>query len=622
LLLVGAANADQRATFLAADARLQGDAQADVSSALAQLDGYPLKAYLEYRVIERNLKTVAPEVVAEYLSANQDLAVVGDLKRAWLRELMRQGRDEEFARFDVADLSDAELNCHSWHLRGAAADAEFIEWFKQALELKSACTALARELHKAERLAPAVINTRIQRAFDEGRGYLGVASARSWATAELPAALAAAKLSSNPFSAKKHTSSDPYARAALRGALVKLARRDHASALSLLNAVSVNFKFADADLWAVRREVAVYSAVALEPIAWQRLSALPAHEHTAQSRLWRVRSALLSGDALKILAALDALDATEAASSLAGFWRGRAHTQLDQADLARAAFERAAAIPDFYGFAASDELKRAPALCKRTAPKLDPTFATRNLSVARAVELRAINRETLARREWNQALLGASDADRAQMAALALELKWYRQAVITLAREADRRLYDLRFPLAWERQVSTQARRQGLNPALIYAVMRAESALDPNAQSGANAHGLMQLLPSTAAVLARQLRLRFDGVADLRNPRFNIRLGTAYLAGRMADHQQDVIATLAAYNAGPNVLKRWQTRIPGDDRLRFIELIPYAETRDYVQRVIGFAMVYDYQLNSGSLRPLHDWTQTRTSDPLLKPVCL
>lgn len=610
-----------RTTYLRAEEAIRTDPAADVTDALETLADYPLRPYLEYRLIERDLKTVAPETVDAWLAAYPDVAIRLDLKRAWLKELIRSRRDELYLRYDLADLNDPELNCHAQQLQGEAAELKFIAWFETAQSLGPHCGALAQTLYRAKRLPAVAVLNRIQRAFDERRAALGVATARSFAPDQLKAAQRALTVANNAALARKLVKPEAYARAALRTALVQLARRDHATALVLLNAQAARFGFTDADRWAVRREVAVFSAVALEPIALQRLADLPASEHTPQSRMWRLRSALAARDPVAVLAALDGFDAAEAASGRALYWRAWAMQQQGDAVAANAVLTRAAEIPDFYGFAASAELAQAPALCARPAPPNDAGLKTRNLALARALELHALKRELPARREWNQALLSASDTERAQMAQLAIALGWYRQAVITLAREPDRRLYDLRFPLAWEQQVSARARAAGVNPALVYAVMRAESALDPNAVSGANAHGLMQLLPGTASVMAKRLKTKFNGTLDLYRPDFNIRLGTAYLAERMAEHGNDVIATLAAYNAGPNVLKRWQSRLPQQDALLFVELMPYAETRDYVQRVIGFAMVYDYQLNARSVRSLHYWTQNQTQAPLLQPIC-
>lgn len=610
-----------RITFLNADNALQNDPQADVSDALKTLRGYPLKPYLEYRLIERNLKSIDGAVVDAYLAAWPDVAVASDLKRAWLRHLASTRQDEAFLRYEFTELKDTELNCHRLHLKGEAADAEFWAWFVTAGPLGPHCTHAANALYKAKRLPQEQIALRISRAFANRQGALGVATARAYAPAQLKSAQRAQALAGNLRLADKTRPVDGLARSALSGALIELARRDHKSALALLNAYTDAFSLGVEEQWAVRREVAVFSAVAREPIALKRLADLPSAQHTAQSRMWRVRAALLGKDSQGLLDALDALSESEAQTSFAHYWRAAAFKELGRADEAAAAMRDAQRIPDFYGFAASAALAQPPALCSRATPPADPSLQKRIPSIARALELHAIGRETLARREWNQALAAASDAERPLLAKIAINANWYRQAVITLSGEADRRYYELRFPLAFKSQVSRRARAEGIDGALVYAVMRAESAFDPHAVSHANAHGLMQLLPETAEILARQRKLKFSGPLDLKRPDFNIHLGSAYLAGRMADHGNDVIATLAAYNAGPNALRRWQATLPTSDSLRFIELMPYAETREYVQRVIGFAMVYDYRMNNGSLRSLDYWARNPTLNSLVKPSC-
>lgn len=136
-----------------------------------------------------------------------------------------------------------------------------------------------------------------------------------------------------------------------------------------------------------------------------------------------------------------------------------------------------------------------------------------------------------------------------------------------------------------------------LEPALVNAITRQESNFDPSAVSSANARGLMQLLPSTAAQVSRQLGLRHEVGLLTADPAHNMRLGAAYLAGLLGRFGGTLPFACAGYNAGPGRVAEWVGTY-GDPRggeiamLDWMELIPFAETRNYVQRVIENLAIY------------------------------
>lgn len=133
--------------------------------------------------------------------------------------------------------------------------------------------------------------------------------------------------------------------------------------------------------------------------------------------------------------------------------------------------------------------------------------------------------------------------------------------------------------------------------ALSLAIARQESEMDPNAISGAGARGLMQLLPHTAKAVAKELGVSFDKSLLTTDPLYNISLGTHYLSGLLDYYHGCHPLALAAYNAGPKRVNTWLKRY-GDPRqsqisvVNWIESVPYAETRNYIQRVIETQEVY------------------------------
>jgi soluble lytic murein transglycosylase len=171
---------------------------------------------------------------------------------------------------------------------------------------------------------------------------------------------------------------------------------------------------------------------------------------------------------------------------------------------------------------------------------------------------------------------------------------------VRVARRAEREaapLTALGYPVLKVKQPD-----DGLDPALVHSLIRQESGFDRQAISRAGARGLMQLMPDTARLVAKELKISYQPHTLTEDPAYNVTLGRAYLKS-MIDDLGGVPGALAAYNAGPGRAKRW-TRDNGDPRdnedslVDWIESIPFDETRNYVQRVLEGAFVYRLRLGA------------------------
>ena len=147
------------------------------------------------------------------------------------------------------------------------------------------------------------------------------------------------------------------------------------------------------------------------------------------------------------------------------------------------------------------------------------------------------------------------------------------------------------FPRANEALVIAYSRQQHVDPALVLALIREESFFRHDVRSPANAHGLMQLLPGTARQMANGSRLQ---VKDLYDPETNIRLGLQYLKMLLQRYDGRIFLALAAYNAGPHRVDRWQRDFPLATEEEFIEMIPFSETRNYVKNILRNYFFYRY----------------------------
>ncbi len=146
------------------------------------------------------------------------------------------------------------------------------------------------------------------------------------------------------------------------------------------------------------------------------------------------------------------------------------------------------------------------------------------------------------------------------------------------------------FPRPYRALVEQAAARHGVDPALLYALMRQESRFEAGVTSAADARGLMQILPTTGQSIARSLGREGVAADDLFKPSVNIDLGAAFLAQQLRRFDGETWAALAAYNAGPNAVPRW--REAAEDSARQIEAIDYPETATYVRKVLSYWAQY------------------------------
>ncbi len=198
--------------------------------------------------------------------------------------------------------------------------------------------------------------------------------------------------------------------------------------------------------------------------------------------------------------------------------------------------------------------------------------------------------ESLARAAW----LAAWNGDFADSVRLAAR----SSSLLSRAETFSPEFLSLTHPRAYPAEVRQSAGKSGVDAALVWAVMKQESAFDPGAVSSAGAVGLMQLMPATARDEAERLGL---GAADSWSPATNIQLGAAHL-GRHLKAFAQVEKALAAYNAGGGSVRRWTENGNGIIE-EWVEDIPYPETNDYVRKVMGNLFVYNALEGRKSMLP-------------------
>lgn len=153
-----------------------------------------------------------------------------------------------------------------------------------------------------------------------------------------------------------------------------------------------------------------------------------------------------------------------------------------------------------------------------------------------------------------------------------------------LALQGEAAYWQALFPLPFEEPIRAWSRERQLDPLLVAALIRQESRFEPKIRSRSNATGLMQILPSTGQWIAGKLgQPRYS----LENPEDNIKFGTWYLRYTHERYGNNSMLAVASYNGGPGNVAKWVQRYGLQDADRFVELIPFAETKGYVESVFG-----------------------------------
>ena len=607
-----------RAAFIAADS---GQLSLEQAARWSRDRLYP---WLQATVLRKQLATVEPARVRATLARMGEQPAAKWLRTLWLQELARR-EDWASLREDWRDSDDIALRCAYLRARMPAGDAVDPAWLADARalwltagSLPKHCDAPMAKLAALGKLDEALRWQRIDLAIAEGEAGVVRFVGRGLGPEGSRLADAYASYLATPTPAvPAGWPVDARSRAVVATGLSRLARRDPDRAQALFDALPAS-RLDAAGRGRVLYDIALWTVASYLPGSAQRLNAVPESAYDKKLHEWRAREAMSRGDDAAALAAITKMPDAQRNDPQWQYFEARLRERLGQIPASKALYQRAAQAPGFHGWLAADRLQQPYALCP-LEPSGDPALARRvaaDEGLARALDLFAIDRSDAAAREWAAAVKPMSDDARRVAVRRAIADGWYDRAVFGMNGGGDdARFYALRFPLHHESDIRVQSQVNALDPAWVAGQTRAESSFMPRARSGADARGLMQLLPGTGQLVAKRLGLPWQGGESLYDPATNIRLGTAYMRQMLDRHGGKAYLAIAAYNAGPAPASRWEAARGQLDPDFFIESIPYKETREYVARVLAFSVVYDWRLN-GNAGPLSERMRGRlVTDP-------
>ncbi|HME40787.1 MAG TPA: transglycosylase SLT domain-containing protein [Steroidobacteraceae bacterium] len=593
-----------RQAFVAAMQRVRQDLPDTPDS--PALEAYAIHDYLVAARLRRDLIR-KPDAdldagIDAFLQAHAGQPVARALRHDWLVSLGQRRRWDAFLAHSQ-DVADPQLACD--RLEGRLATGDTLGLAAAALARWSVpqkpppeCNEVFAWLRQQNLLTPALAETRARAALGADNPRL----AREFA-ADVPAARSAAlfqwsDLLDAPKAALTVVATHPALPVepdALAAGFEKLAHADSAGAWGLLPALLARRDMTPALQERLQRAAALSAAYdhdARAVPAFERLSADGSYPLVQE---WHVRAALWAGDYDHARRQIERMSADLAAQPRWRYWHARAVEATSGAEAAAPLFNEIAGLRDYYGYLAADRLHRGYDLNPRTSPddlKAQAEMAAQT-GLVRAHELYACDLWDDAVVEWSVVLGGAEPAVKIQAAHLAARWGWYAESIATLAQAGEWDDVRLRYPRPYPDEVAAASMLAHVPEDWILGVIRQESLFRKDAVSRADARGLMQMLPATAAAVARRWHLPPPSKDTLFEPPVAVALGAARLRELLDRYSGQLALSLAAYNAGSAPLGRWLPPNSMDADV-WIENIPYAETRAYVEHVLEHIVAFAY----------------------------
>jgi soluble lytic murein transglycosylase len=571
----------------------------------SQLKDYPLYPYLQYEELRRRISSAPEKDIRAFLDNYSYIPATKRIRQAWLDELMKRGQYSKFRQYYDGGNNVAH-NCFDLQARMKAGNAPAAIEEIRALWLvghsqPKQCDPLFSWFEKQGHMNDELIWQRIDLAMAKrdiklAKYLAGRLSADQvhWFALLNSVHRDPKKILTDPDLKQDH----PLARKVIAYGTRRLARKDVSAAADAWQQLSSKYQFSEQQRIHTQADIALTASLRHHSLAAQLMSQLPADIEDAEIQQWRARAAMRANDWPAVLRSIVLMDVETKQQLEWKYWRARALEEMGVHADAKYIYEKIAQERDYYGFLAADRVQQPYEMNDKPLQFTDFEIGSvlEYPPLIRTRELLEAGQTSHAYNEWKY-LTAGFDSKKLQIAAyIAHQWDWYHTAIFTVARAQHYDDLQLRFPQPFDDIVLRNAKRFSLTPEYVYGVMRQESAMNSTAQSHAGARGLMQLMPATAKEVAMQLKIKSPNRAALLQPKVNVELGSKYLRSMLDRYDDQQVLATASYNAGPHRVKRW---LPLTEKMSadvWVDTIPYDETRKYVQRVMAYSTVYEWQM--------------------------
>ena len=607
MLLPALAAADQDADYLAArDAYRAGDAT-KLNRLAARLQQSPLEPYLAYYKLRLNLETASDATILAFLARPDVTPVIDRLRAEWLKLLGKKRRWDTFtAEYPRLGKADRELACYALQARQhppvgtpPPEDGNAMQELKEARilwlasndELPDSCTPLFDAAIASGIISEKDLWQRLRLVLEAGNVSLAKQISR-----KIPAMRAL------PSSALDNAATDPERylnKAKLKNAtqaqrvvalfaLRRLARQLPPLAYAQWEKIAGNFDEDERRYffgWLGYEAARVHDPHALD---WFR--AAGDTSLTEMQLSWRVRAALRAQNWHEVWAGVAIMSPQQQREGVWRYWKARALVELGRAPDAEAIFVVLSSDYNYYGQLAAEELGAASA-----SGMMSASFQPDNAAIAAMLQQPAVQRtlalyhmelRTDAALEWEWATRKFDDKQLLVAAEIARRTGMYDHAINTADRTVQLHDFTLRYPTPYRDEMQGHIKKNDLEEAWVYGLMRQESRFVVQAKSTVGAAGVMQVMPATARWIAQKL-----GMKDYRNALIgqldtNLKLGTYYMKTILSSLDNNPLLASVAYNAGPRRARKWRADSPLEGAI-YAETVPFDETRNYVKKVMS-----------------------------------
>ncbi|MCK5902758.1 MAG: lytic transglycosylase domain-containing protein [Cocleimonas sp.] len=576
------------------------------------MQGYVLYPLLAYEKIRRNVGTVSNEELKHFIDQYRGSSLADSLWPSLMARFANKGLWSEVKAIYV--LGEGGIATRCYYLQALLVLNESVEATKKKAETlwlsesnrPSHCNGLFKIMKASGWLGSDKYWQRIDLAMTKGKTRLAKQLSKQLSAKDQQRVALwvlfkhkAARYLKNKSTLKLLSGAHVYDQKILSYGIKRLARKNTKKASQWLQHIEKTVPFNVENKAKTLSYIGMQNALDHDPEALQHLAAIPDQYRDDESNVWMARIALRESDWGNVLKAVNAMSEEYQEKDVWRYWKARAFSADKQTDKALVLYEALSKDASFYGFLAADRLsKDYKSLALEEPDRRVQILALikNNKGIQWALELFKIGWRNKAKREWFHSLKGVTKEDKLAAAQLALNENMPFVAIVSVAKTKDWNQVGLRFPLKFQRLIKKHARDNDVSSAWVYGVTRRESAFDSNIISSAKALGLMQLIPPTAKEVARKLSLPKLSKQDILAPYTNIQLGSAYLKELLERFNGNYAKASAAYNAGPQRIPRW---LPDHalEASRWIESIPFQETRKYVRAVMSYTTIYDYKLN-------------------------